>query len=130
MAKVGKTITRALRILRVVDATETPEAEDAQTALEALNAMMIRWEADGVSIGWAPVDSLDDELPAPLEAEQAICFNLACTLRSEYGLPLDADVYRLAERGLAALQRDTAVANPSSFDNRRGGYDIRSDSYY
>lgn len=130
MAKVGKTITRALRILRVVDATETPEAEDAQTALEALNAMMMRWEADGNSVGWSPVESLDEELPAPFEAEDAIVFNLAIVLRPEYGLPLDQDVYIMAERGLSAIRRDVAVANPSTFDNCRGGYDIRSDTFY
>lgn len=129
MAKVGKTITRALRILRVVDATETPEAEDAQTALEALNAMMVRWEANGTSVGWGEVTSLDEELPAPFEAEEAICFNLAVALRPEYGLPLDQDVYARAEQRLSDLRRDVLSSNPIEIERRRGYYNIRTGCY-
>ena len=132
MAQVGRMVTRALRLLRVVDATETPEAEDMQSGIDALNAMMSRWEADGLSLGWAPVMGSGDVLPAPAEAEEAIRFNLAIVLRGEYGLPLDPDIYQRAEEGLAALRRDVLIANPLHLRTRlpcSGRYNIRTDEY-
>ena len=118
MAQVGRMVTRTLRLLRVVDATEAPEAEDMVSGIDALNGMMARWEADGVSLGWAPVEGPADELPAPAEAEEAIRFNLAIVLRGEYGLPLDPDIYQRAEDGLNALRRDVLVANPLQMRSR------------
>lgn len=132
MAQVGRMVTRALRLLRVVDATEAPEAEDMQSGIDALNAMMARLEADGLSLGWAPVEGPADELPAPAEAEEAIRFNLAIVLRGEYGLPLDPDIYQRAEEGLAALRRDVLIANPLHLRTRlpcSGRYNIRTDEY-
>jgi len=132
MAKVGRIVTRALRLLRVVDATETPQAEDMTTGIESLNDMMARWEADGTSLGWSAVGSPDEELPAPAEAEEAIRFNLAVALRSEYGVPIDPDVFQRAEDGLSALRRDTLTSNPLHLRTRQpraGRYNIKTDEY-
>lgn len=129
MPKVLTVITRALRLLRLVDPNEAPEAEDVSTAIAALNPMMMRWEANGISVGWSPVTSGDEDLPAPAEAEQAITFNLAATLRPEYGVPLDPEVYAIAESGLSDLRRDVAVANPMSWDRCRHRYNTRTDQY-
>ncbi len=132
MAKVERIVTRALRVLRVVDATETPEAEDMASGIDALNDMMARWEADGVSLGWAPVEGPADELPAPTEAEEAIRLNLAIALRPEYGFELGQDVYMRAEAGLAALRRDVLSANPLHMRTRQpcaSRYNIRTDEF-
>lgn len=106
MAQVQTIINRALRLLGTLDANESPEAVDTQTAIEALNAMMIRWEADGISLGWSPVSAGSDTLPAPVEAEEAIAFNLAVKLRPEYGVTLAPDVVEFARQGLARVQAD------------------------
>lgn len=106
MAAVQTIINRALRLLGMLDANESPEAVDTQTAIEALNAMMVRWEADGLSVGWSPVDAGSDTLPAPVEAEEAIAFNLAVKLRPEYGVTLAPDVVEYARQGLARVQAD------------------------
>jgi P22 tail accessory factor len=106
MAVVQTIINRALRILGVLDANESPQAVDTQTAIEALNAMATRWEADGVSIGWVPVSAGSDTLPAPEEAQAALAYNLAVTLRPEYGRPLAPDVIAMAQEGFARLYAD------------------------
>jgi len=132
MAKVGRIVTRALRLLRVVDATETPQAEDMTTGIESLNDMMARWEADGISLGWSSVSVPDEELPSPVEAEEAIRFNLAVALRPEYGVPIDPDVFQRAEDGLSALRRDTLTSNPLHLRTRQpraGRYNIKTDEY-
>jgi len=129
MPTVLAVVTRALRLLRVVDPTETPQAEDVATAIAALNPMMTRWEANGISIGWSPVSSGDEDIPAPAEAEQAITFNLAATLRPEYGVAMDPEIYAIAEAGLADLRRDVAVANPMTWDRLGSRYNTRTDQY-
>lgn len=132
MAKVGRIVTRALRLLRVVDATEAPEAEDMTTGIEALNDMMVRFEADGISLGWAAVTGPDEDIPIPHEAEEAVRFNLAVALRAEYGMPIDQDVFQRAADGLSALRRDVLVANPLALRSRLpacGRYNVITDEH-
>ena len=106
MAQVQTIVNRALRLLGMLDANESPEAVDTQTAIEALNALLVRWEADGVSLGWSAVASGSDTLPAPPEAEMAIAYNLAVVLRPEYGVQLAPDVIGMARDGLSRLLAD------------------------
>ena len=126
---VQELISRSLRILRVQDSHEAPEAEDYATAMLALNSMLTRWEADGVALGWQNVDNPEDVLPVPDEAQDAVAYNLALRLRSEYGASIDPDVIQFARDGLNALYRDVKVASPLTWN--RGGrfYDIYTDEY-
>jgi len=123
-------IARSLRLLRVIDADEAPEAKPAEDALMALNAMLRRWEANGIAMGWNTLATVNDEVAVPVEAEEAIAFNLAVRLRPEYGVTLDADVVQTARDGLSELRRDVLVATPITHEDCGYGYDIRSDSYY
>lgn len=106
MAQVQTIVNRSLRLLGMLDANESPEAVDTQTAIEALNALMVRWEADGVALGWSAVSSGSDTLPAPPEAEMPIAYNLAVVLRPEYGVALAPDVIAMARDGLSRLLAD------------------------
>lgn len=106
MSLVQPIINRSLRILGVLDANESPPAVDTQTAILALNALMVRWEADGISVGWVPVSAGSDTLPAPPEAEEAIAYNLALRLRAEYGVTLAPDVVEFARAGEGRLLAD------------------------
>lgn len=132
MATTASVVARALRLLRVLDPKEAPEAEDFETACEALNSMMQRWEANGIALGWQNVSGPKEELPIPPDAEQVVVYNLALTLRPEYGATLDPDVVAAAREGLAELRRDVLVANPLVLRQRlprAGRYDIYTDSY-
>ena len=119
MTKVADIVRDALGHLREIDANEAVEAEDARDAVRALNLMMRRWEANGLALGWKDVAGVDDDLPAPAEAEEAIGYNLALKLRARYGSTLDQDVVALANDGLAMLRADVAAR-----DAARVSYDL------
>ncbi len=127
--KLKRLVARSLRLIGVVDATEAPEAEDYVTALEALNAMLRRWEANGIALGWNDVDDTTEDVPAPPEALEAIIFNLAMTLGAEYGIEIRPDVAANAAKGLNELRRDVLVANPLVIERPGYRYNIYSDSY-
>lgn len=113
MTIVARVVRDALKHLRVLDPQEAVSAADMQDAIDALNAMVSRMEADGVSIGWAPVSAGTDTLPAPDEAVEALGYNLAVRLRSRFGVAIDPDVLQMATDGLAALRADV-IANTYS----------------
>lgn len=129
MAKVLDIVSRALRLLRVTDVNDVPAPEDMATAIVALNAMLQRWEANGLALGWSRVAEPDDVLPLPEEAEEAVAYNLAVRLRAEYGVSLDPDVAAIAAEGLSLLRRDRIVAAPIEWARHGTDYDIRTDSY-
>lgn len=113
MTKVADIVRDALSHLRVLDAGEAVEAEDARDAVRALNMMMRRWEASGLSVGWNDVVNVDDDLPAPPEAEEAIGYNLAIRLRTRYGVDTDPDIVECARVGKSMLLGD--IANRDDF---------------
>lgn len=126
-----KLITRSLRLIRAIDADEAPDAKAAEDALDALNQMLARWEADGVSLGWSRMVAVQDELPLPEEAVEAVTFNLASQLAIEYGVAPEARVEQISTRGYNALLRDNFTDQGLSI--RIGGcgdrWDIYTDSF-
>lgn len=130
MAKVLDIVSRALRLLRKTDVNDVPPPEDVATAIVALNAMMQRWEANGLALGWSRVSKPDDVLPAPEDAEEAIAYNLAVRLRPEYGATLEPDVIGMASDGLSLLRRDRIIAAPIEYRHHGTAYDTRTDSYH
>lgn len=112
MTTVAKIVARSLRLIQVIDPSQSVNDRDMETAIEALNAMMQRWEADLLSLGWSPVAAPDDVMPIPVEAEEAVAYCLAMKLAPEYGVsPLPA-VAQGAANGMNDLLRDQAVATP------------------
>lgn len=109
---VGDAIKRSLRLIRAIDANEAPEAADMETAIEALNAMLRRWEANGLALGWVPVSNPSDDLPVPDEAHEAVVYQLALRIAPEYGKMPSPLVVDGASEFLNALRRDQAVATP------------------
>lgn len=129
MATVMEVVSRTLRILRVLPANSAPRPADMSDAIKALNAMMRRWEANGLGLGWSDVSNPSDDMPIPPEAEEAVAYNLALRLRGEYGVVLDRDTIALAQEGLSALRRDRKVANPLEWERTGWRYDTWTDSY-
>lgn len=137
MATVGDIVSRALRLIRVTDATQGPAPEDFETCIAALNAMMTRWEADGLSLGWVPVSNPATALPAPVEAEECIAYQLCGRIAPEYGKQIDPVVGAIATETYNSLLRDVKNASPMiqrsnaprAESNRYGGYNMYSDTF-
>ncbi len=133
MTKVAEIVGGALALLRIVDAAEAPEAEDMATGISAMNMMMSRWEANGYSVGWSPVEAPSDEMPSPPEADEAIMYNLAVRLRARYGANLEEDVFGEARRLKSDVLADVFAANPMEMERtmaiRSGCYSIYRDGY-
>lgn len=110
--KVENLVARSLRLIQVIDPLQSVKAQDMETGIFALNAMMARIEADGTALGWSTVVNPSDDLPLPVEAEQAIAANLAIVLGPEYGVTPLPTVQAMALQGMEALMRDVAVATP------------------
>ena len=124
---VGAVVRRALRMLSV--SGPMPDRVGFDAAIEALNAMMRRWEANGMAMGWNDVSVLTEALPAPPEAEEAIAYNLAIAISAEFGTDLRPDIIAKAQEGLDALRRDRLVANPLELSRPARRYNIRTDEY-
>lgn len=112
MTTVVGLISRSLRLLGVLDAGQAAEGDDYVTARDVLNAMLARWEANGLALGWSDALVADADVTLPAEAVEAVAYNLACKLAPEYGVPVREDVVTDARDGLAALRRDRLVEMP------------------
>lgn len=113
MALVSEILNRSLRLLGVIDAAEATPSLESTTAIIALNAMLMRWEANGLSLGWANVSAVSDTLPSPGEAHEAIIYNLAVRLAPEYGVPQSYPILQQQARdSLSELRRDRLAASP------------------
>lgn len=113
MITAAEMVSWALQLIRVVDPGEDLTDYQYVGGQRALNAMLRRWEANGLPLGWQPVDSPDDVLSIPEEAEEPVAYNLAVKVRALYGATLEQDVVIGAQRGLADLQRDVNTAMPA-----------------
>lgn len=112
MTTVAKLVTRALRMIQVVDPMQSVKPQDMAGGIETLNAMMARWEADGLALGWSPVSNPSQDVPLPPEAETAVAANLAIELSPEYGTEPAPLLVRMATNEHADLLRDQMVATP------------------
>lgn len=135
MATVGAVCGRALRLIGVQDPTEAISADNFQTALEALNAMMLRWEANGITMGWQAAANPSDVLAAPPEAEEAVVYQLAARLCPEYQMQLPSAVAAGAQEFLSNLRNDVVINNPIKYRSteaplgrRVGRWNIYTDS--
>ena len=112
MSTVYQTVVSALRKIAILDPTETPAAQQMDDAIGQLNRMCTRWEADGIAIGWVNVVNPSDTLPCPFENEDAVIYNLATHLASDYGVVPPPDVVAYAVGAMDALGRDRATEMP------------------
>ena len=110
--KVEKIVRRALLKINATAATQAIKPHDMADAIDSLNAMVRRWEANGITLGWVPVENPADDMPSPDEAEEAIIYNLAIRLAPDFGATVPPEVAGPAMEFLAELRRDQAVATP------------------
>jgi hypothetical protein len=133
--QAGTRIQRALRLLGVIDPNEPVEPEDMQNGLLALNAMLRRWEANGLAVGYTPISTGSATLTVPDEALEVIDYQLAIRLAPEYDTEPSPTVAATATQLLAELKRDRMVEMPmtQTLDTphgfRTGKYDTLTDTW-
>lgn len=102
-ATVANVVRDALLHLGVVDARQPIKAVDMADGIRALNLMLRAWEVEGLSMGFAEVDSPSAELPFPAELEEMVGYNLAIRLQSRFRIALDDTIVGMAREGKALL---------------------------
>lgn len=123
-------ITRAYRMIGVKSASTPLSATEIADGLEALNAMLVRWEADGLAMGFSSLSSAGSTIGIPAEAEEGVCANLAVTLAPEFGVTPAPKIVEMADSGLRALQRDVLKPEPVCLDvpnDSARSYNIQTD---
>lgn len=104
MATASDIISRALRIAGVIDASEAMSADDAQDALETLNAMLAEWHEAGIGLPDYSFTSLTDTLATDAADREAIAYQLALRLATEYGKELLPTAQAMAEQTMGRLR--------------------------
>jgi hypothetical protein len=90
----------------LVQASEAPlEADDYRDAIFVLNSWMAGLEADGVDLGYTPVDSLSDVITVPDGAIMGMVSNIAILIAPQYGRPISLELSNKAKKGMATIYR-------------------------
>lgn len=139
MTKVIQIIKPAMQKIRVADSDVAPDPRQVVDAIACLNRMLMRWQANGTQLGFSPVSGPDEVISIPIEAEQAVIYNLALDLGSEYGVAPSQDVISLAQANLKDIVRDQFVSTPLRSNGSgaplpestwASGYDVYTDGGY
>lgn len=126
-------IERSARLIGVKASGQSLAADKTAAFLEALNAMLVRWEADGLGMGFSPLTAATSTISIPVENEEAVAYNLAVLMAPEYGREPSSYVARKADEGLRALERDVIKPVAVALDlpcaeGGSGAFDINTGS--
>jgi hypothetical protein len=102
MATANDIITRAFKRAGILAAESALEADEIQDGLIMLNDMLSSWEPVH-HLGFAPVDSVADEVRIPRYAEAAVKDSLAIHLCTEYSRPVSQALAASAQMSLSAM---------------------------
>lgn len=128
-------INLALGKLGVIEAGETANATDSATCLGVLNRMMAEWRERDMDMDWFTQDTLDDDVPLPEWAEEAIAANVAVRAAADFRSPVTSELLTQAMDGkrtvgntLINQELDNADMSHLPYgDGRLSRYDIESD---
>lgn len=99
----GRLIDRALKRILVGAADASPEPDEYADALDDLNNLMASLEADGVRLGYTPVDNVSDVVTVPPGAVLPIIANLAVSVAPDYSAPVPPALAAQAIGGMQTL---------------------------
>jgi hypothetical protein len=110
-------INDALRLLGVIGEAETANGEQGVKALRALNQMLVRWDEDGIKLGYFEQSSTTDTCPIPAWAEQGVTSKLAQRLMADYPASVPPGwVLSDGENGFGTLLRKSVHESLKSSD--------------
>jgi len=90
----------------LVQASEAPlESDEYRDAIFVMNSWMAGLEADGVDLGYTPVDSLSDVITVPAGAIMGMVSNVAILIAPQFGRPISFELQKKAKKGMATMYR-------------------------
>lgn len=99
-------------LLQIVSPQQAIKSQDMDTFITVLNAVCQRLEANGISLGWQPVDNPSDVLPMQVESQLGVAYQTALTMAPMWGVNPMPAVVAGAQQYMEDLRRDQAVATP------------------
>ena len=104
MATVAQVAKTALQRILVQASEAQFEADEYQDFIFSLNTYMASLEAEGIYLGFTPVDSLDDEITVSPGAIRGIIANLAIEVSPDYGGVISPALIAQAAQGLKNMR--------------------------
>lgn len=105
MAKASQVVKAILGKIIVGDAEAAINPIESQDTIFAMNNFMTALDADGISVGYTIVSSLDDDITVPPGAILGIICNVAITIAQDYGASVSASTIAAAKLGLSAMRK-------------------------
>lgn len=116
MATTVEKVTRQALQRILVQASEAEmQASEYQDAIDALNNMMAAWEANGIRLGYTPVNSLSDTVTVAPGAIRGIIANLAVEVAPDYDGTVTPALATQAAAGLDTCRKLGRVSISSQF---------------
>jgi len=104
MATAGDIANSALKRI-LVQASDAPlEADEYADFIEAMNNYMAALEAEGVNLGYTPVDNVADSVTVPPGALRGLIANLAIEVAPDFGGSISASLVEQARSGMQAMR--------------------------
>jgi hypothetical protein len=106
MAETASDVIKdALQEITRLGAEAPVEPTDAQSAIRYMNRMMASMDADGIDLGYTEVSNLGDEITVPAGAIEAMVFNLAFRMWTQFedGSAPPADLVMKARDGIKTM---------------------------
>lgn len=119
--------TDALLSIGAIRANQAPSAEQGANALRNLNKIMASLAEDGIDLGYAPTNTITDDITLPLGVVSTIEALLAKKEASDRGIDVPMAVLETADSGYQRLLRQSLLlaqepASLSTVSHGSGSY--------
>jgi hypothetical protein len=102
----------------LVQASEAPlEADEYRDCIFVMNTFMADLEANGVDIGYTPVDSLSDVITVPDGAIMGMVSNIAILIAPQFGKAVPFELGKKAKKGMSTIYRLGQTVAITEFPN-------------
>ena len=111
------TIERAASKAKIKEAGIDLSEVDLADFLAELNAMMFEQEASGITLGWAEIVDLDEEISTPMWADLYVQNSLAMHMVAEYGIPSPIELQGAFDRSERVVEKNVIGTPQVRFPN-------------
>lgn len=129
MATTAQVINAALKKIIVAGSESPLEPEEYQDAIFLMNNLVTDWDANGIALGYTPVENLSDPVTIPTGALRGLISNLAIECAPEYDGVVTQQLMAEAAAGMATIrmigQSIPTSYYPSTLPLGSGNYNLQ-----